>query len=87
LRTGKSLSGKCRWRSRGAAFATVSSARRRSRVPSSRIHMLELGRSFYDPNSWVGVAGVDTLVRRPADDPWFRQVTLWQTDEAHHVLA
>jgi DNA repair protein RadD len=51
------------------------------------IHMLELGRSFYDPNSWVGVAGVDTLIRRPADDPWFRQVTLWQTDEAHHVLA
>lgn len=52
-----------------------------------RIHMDETGRSFYDPNAWCGVAGVDTLVRRGAlADPWFQQITLWQTDEAHHVL-
>lgn len=50
-----------------------------------RIHMDELGRSYLDPNAWHGVAGVDTLIRRPAES-WFQQVTLWQTDEAHHVL-
>jgi DNA repair protein RadD len=48
------------------------------------LHMMRVGRSFYDPSAWVGVAGVDTLIRR--EDPWFQQVTLWQTDEAHHVL-
>jgi superfamily II DNA or RNA helicase len=30
---------------------------------------------------------VDTLIRRPPTDPWFHQITLWQTDEAHHLLA
>lgn len=50
------------------------------------IHMQEVGRSFYDPTARCGVAGVDTLVRREPE-PWFHQVTLWQTDEAHHVLA
>ena len=104
-----------------------------------KIHMMELGKSFYDPNSKCAVAGVDTLVRRmgtaqdgeeyyykdkqgdvwyyaprmngmwgsptkvdtappgkvkktkPASiDPqiakWAPTVTLWVTDEAHHVL-
>ena len=50
-----------------------------------RIHMEEVGRSFFNPNALCGVAGVDTLVRRP-EESWFRQVGLWQTDEAHHVL-
>lgn len=51
------------------------------------LHMAELGRSFCDPGAWVGVAGVDTLIRRTvADDRWLQQVTLWQTDEAHHLL-
>lgn len=51
------------------------------------LHISEVGRSFYDPSAWCGVAGVDTLVRRPANDPWFTQITLWQQDEAHHVLS
>jgi DNA repair protein RadD len=51
------------------------------------IHMAELQRSFYDPLGRVGVAGVDALIRRPPDDPWFFQIGLWQTDEAHHLLA
>jgi superfamily II DNA or RNA helicase len=51
------------------------------------IHMKRLGRSWYDPGAATGVAGVDMLIRRPPDDPWFRQITLWQQDEAHHVLA
>lgn len=47
-------------------------------------HLAELGVCYYDPNASAGVAGVDTLLRR--DDPWFKQVTLWVQDEAHHVL-
>lgn len=49
------------------------------------IHMGELGASWVDPTSRCRVAGVDTLIRRPATDPWLRQVTLWVIDEAHHV--
>lgn len=52
-------------------------------------HISEVGKSWYDPNSTVAVAGVDTLIRR-SDDPtlkqWFNSVKLWVTDEAHHVL-
>lgn len=47
--------------------------------------MEELGRSFYDPNAPVGVAGVDTLIRRGDDlRPWLEQVGLWTLDEGHH---
>lgn len=49
------------------------------------VHMMECGRSFYDPLARCGVAGVDTLVRRDPEN-WFQQITLWQQDEAHHVL-
>lgn len=46
-----------------------------------------LGRTFYDPNAATGVAGVDTLIRRTSDlERWIQQITLWQQDEAHHVL-
>lgn len=51
------------------------------------LHMLELGRSFYDPAARVGACGVDSLVNKDAArDPWFSQVGLWVQDEAHHVL-
>lgn len=50
------------------------------------VHMHELGRVFVDPNSRVGVAGVDTLVRMDKRDPWLHQVRLAITDEAHHLL-
>lgn len=51
------------------------------------LHMRELGRSYYDPNAWCAVAGVDTITRR-ADSlgRWLKSVTLWVMDEAHHVL-
>lgn len=52
-----------------------------------RIHMEEVGNSFYHPQSIVGVAGVDTLGNMEGNDPWFQQVRLWETDEAHHLLA
>lgn len=53
----------------------------------NRIQVEELGTSYYHPNAAVGVAGVDTLLRR-ADSlrPWLNSITLWTQDEAHHVL-
>ena len=51
------------------------------------LHVGELRRSYFDPDAAHGVAGVDTLVKRPPDNPWFRQVTLWVQDECHHLLA
>ena len=49
------------------------------------LQMRKLGRSFYNPQARIGVAGVDTLARKTlTSDPWFNQITLWQTDEAHH---
>jgi superfamily II DNA or RNA helicase len=52
------------------------------------LHIQELGRDYYDPSARCAVAGVDTLIRR-ADDlkRWAQQVTLWITDEAHHLSA
>lgn len=44
-------------------------------------HVDEFGRSFYSPTAPVRVAGVDTLIRMPPSDPWFRTVTLNATDE------
>jgi len=50
--------------------------------------MEEVGRNYYDPKSWVGVAGVDTLIRPGrVDARWSDNVSLWVQDEAHHVLA
>lgn len=41
-------------------------------------------RVMINQNAKVAVAGVDTLIRR--DEPWFKDVSLWVMDEAHHVL-
>lgn len=52
-----------------------------------KMHMVEIGTSFYDPNARAAVAGVDTLVRRGAElSRYLPTVTLWVQDEAHHVL-
>ena len=52
-----------------------------------RLQLEEYGQSFYDPNSSVAVAGVDTLVRRGSTlTAWAQQVTLWVLDEGHHLL-
>lgn len=49
-------------------------------------HMEETGQSWYTPSSQVAVAGVDTLVRRTEElKRWLPSVTLWVTDEAHHI--
>lgn len=47
----------------------------------------DTGYDYVTPNAKVAVAGVDTLVRLEAHDPWLQQVRLWIQDEAHHVLA
>ena len=50
-------------------------------------HHREFGKDYYDPNSPVGVAGVDTLIRRgDSEKHWLTQVTKWVMDEGHHVL-
>jgi len=52
-----------------------------------RIHMMALGKVFYDPGASLAVASVDTLLRR-ADKlaKWLPTVNLWIIDECHHVL-
>jgi superfamily II DNA or RNA helicase len=52
-----------------------------------QINMRELGRSFYNPNAQCAVAGVDTIIRMNASDPWFKSVGLWVLDESHHALV
>lgn len=51
-----------------------------------QIQMMELGISYVDPQARVGVAGVDTIIRRDNLKSWCNQVRLWVIDEAHHVL-
>ena len=54
-----------------------------------QLHVAQTGKSYYDPNARVAVAGVDTLMsksRQIALKPWAEQITLWVQDEAHHVL-
>lgn len=50
------------------------------------LHMEVHGYSRYNPRSNTRVAGVDTLIRRDASDPWFNRVELAVIDEGHHVL-
>ena len=49
-------------------------------------HVAETKRSYYNPGASIGVAGVDTLVRRPPG-AWADSVSLWVQDEAHHLLT
>lgn len=52
-----------------------------------RLHMEEVGASYYDANSKCAVAGVDTLVRRGDQlASWLPTVKLWVQDEAHHLI-
>lgn len=45
-------------------------------------HMQKLGRAFYDPQSKVRVASVDTLARRDIN---LAGIKLWVVDEGHHL--
>jgi len=60
-----------------------------------QMQIAEYGRDFYDPSAKCAVAGVDTLVSWSKPDSkqyhafmrWAQQVTLWITDEAHHLIG
>lgn len=53
-----------------------------------REHSRELGTVMFDQNAPIKVAGIDTLINRQEElSAWSRQVTLWVTDEAHHLLV
>src|SRR5690606_23514400 len=53
-----------------------------------QLHMEEHGRTYYDPNAKVAVAGIDTLIKRHSKmQAWLQCVQLWVIDEAHHVLT
>lgn len=49
-------------------------------------HMMKLRRDYVDPAAWCAVASVNTLAKMP-HEPWFDHVTLWVTDEGHHLTA
>jgi superfamily II DNA or RNA helicase len=49
-------------------------------------HIAEFGRSYFDPGARCAVASVDTLVKRDDLEAWAAQVTLWITDEGHHLV-
>jgi superfamily II DNA or RNA helicase len=54
----------------------------------TQLHTEEFGKSFYNFNAQCAVASVDTIIRRPEElKSWSNQVTLWITDEVHHLLA
>jgi DNA repair protein RadD len=49
-----------------------------------KAHCKELGYSYYDATAMVAVASVQTVSSR--QDDWFKHVSLWVHDEAHHLL-
>lgn len=49
-------------------------------------HVAEFGRSFYDPGARCAVCSIDTLKGAQGLASWAAQVTLWITDEGHHVV-
>ena len=52
-----------------------------------QLHRTDLGISYYDAVAPAAVAGVDSLIRMDTSDVWFRQVSLWIVDEAHHLAG
>lgn len=57
---------------------------------ANKIHVEELGASYYHPNALTAVASVGTLnswAKKPAIQRWAQTVTLWIHDECHHILA
>lgn len=53
-----------------------------------RLHMEDAGVSYHNPSARCAVAGVQTLLRRKVElRQWAQSVTLWWTDECHHITA
>lgn len=49
-------------------------------------HVAVFGRTYYQPGARCRVASIDTLTRADGLTSWGSQVTLWVTDEGHHVV-
>lgn len=49
-------------------------------------HIAEFGVCYYTPSARCAVASVDTLIRADNLEAWAAQVTLWITDEGHHLV-
>lgn len=58
----------------------------KTRKSIARAHVEELGACYYQPGARCTVASIDTLIRAKGLDTWARQVTLWITDEGHHLV-
>ena len=53
-----------------------------------KMHVIEIGKVFYNSQSRVAVAGIDTLIRRGKElAKWLPTVKLWVIDEAHHLQS
>lgn len=52
----------------------------------SSIHLAELQRNYINPNARCAAASVQTLIRRDANESFFKEVTLVVIDEGHHLL-
>ncbi len=51
-----------------------------------QLHIKKFSMSYFDYNSNITVASVDTLTRRNNISEWASKIKLWVQDEAHHVL-
>lgn len=49
-------------------------------------HVKKLGQCFYVPGARCRVASIPTLARAKGLEKWLAQVTLWVSDEGHHLL-
>ena len=61
-------------------------ASKKDKEAIAALHVKAFGRSFFDPNSQCAVASVDTLIRKKDLAKWAASVTLWVTDEGHHLV-
>lgn len=61
-------------------------ASKRDKEAIAALHVKAFGRAFFDPNAPCAVASVDTLIRRKDLAAWAARVTLWVTDEGHHLV-
>ena len=55
----------------------------------NQLHLREFGKSFYNPDSDVRVASIDTLTSKrtmPLCERWAHKIGLWVMDEGHHLL-
>ncbi len=51
------------------------------------LHIADTGRCWFTPGAKTVVASVDTLIRRTDIANWAKQVTLFVSDEGHHVVG